>query len=107
MSKKFHSQEVANRGMLGTAGEFGGPTSCLLYSHFLLPLQEDPGAEHGPCPPGPASLGEEAEAGGCRPGPSGPEGGEPLNVVPETLGGLQTPPKKDEKVMEPTYYYKV
>lgn len=93
--------------MLGTAGEFGGPTSCLLYSHFLLPLQEDPGAEHGPCPAGPASLGEEAEAGGCRPGPSGPEGGEPLNVVPETLGGLQTPPKKDEKVMEPTYYYKV
>lgn len=97
MNEKFSSQEVACWGMSGTSGEFGGPDSCLLHPHlFLEPLQEDPGAEYGPRPTATtASLGEEAGTGGCGPGPSGPEGGEPLNAVPETFGDKKL--KKDGK----------
>lgn len=72
---------------------FGGPASCLLYSHFLLPLQEDPGAEHGPCPPGPASLGEEAGAGVDADRGLQAQKGEPLNVVLK-LWGTPRPSKR-------------
>lgn len=66
MNEEFNSQEVANGGISGIRGELGSPESCLLHPYFLLEsLQEDPGAECGPCPSIAASLGEEAGAGGC------------------------------------------
>ena len=50
MGKKFYSQEVANRGMLGTIGEFGGLPLASFTPTSFCPSRKIPeqNTDHGP-----------------------------------------------------------